>query len=612
MVITLTAALWLITAAGPATAEPAGTVRVGVYENAPKIYWNDNGEPAGLFVELIREIARNEHWSLEFVPCEWHACLDSLEAGDIDLMPDVAFTERRNRRFEFHQVPVAQSWSVILKRADTPASSLSRLDNRRIAILAGGVQSEGLERMMSGLELSYSPVQYPSYEAAFSAVRDGEADAVAANNFFAAYFARRYGLRETPFVFNPATLYYATPSDDPAGLLPAIDKHLEAWRYDENSIYYDSLKQAMIPAQEPVVPPGLRYTLYTVAALLVLFLAVSALLRWQVRRKTSELRRTSRRLDHMLRSSPVVLYQLVSSDGEYKLRWVSDNIERLLGFAPQAFVAEDRWMRHLHPDDRDAALAKLALLPEEGHLIQEYRVVDARGVTRTVRDEMQYLPGPPGQPDEVVGSWNDLTESRAQAERLSFLAHYDSLTRLPNASLLRERLTQAVYHAAREKRQVAVILVDLDRFKTVNDSLGRSTGDSVLRTVAARLRRIAGAGENLARSGGDGFAIIVEDDAGRRRAESVAERIMEAFAEPIPVGRENVSLTVSAGISLYPDDGSDADTLLQHAEAAMYEAKRAGRNSHCVYSSALSIGAAERLSIESALRSAVAKGELML
>lgn len=603
---------WLGAAAPSAAANAEDVVRVGVYDNAPKIYLDERGNPAGLFIELIRAIAALEDWDLEFVRCEWRACLTRLEAGNIHLMPDVALTEARERRFAFHDVPVAHSWSVILTREETPTMHLGQLDPRRIAVLAGGVQGGALERMMDGLGLSYTAVPYPSFAEAFAAVRDGAADAVAANSFFASFYAHRYRLRQTPVVFNPAALYYAAPDGDPKGLLPPIDTYLERWRYDEDSVYYDALNAAMVPAQEPVVPPVLRNALYAAAGLFIAFLAASGLLRWQVRRRTTQLRETGQRLDHLLRSSPVVLYQLSAKGGRIATHWVSDNMERLFGFPAARFTGENRWPRQLHPDDREAVLSNLAVLPEKGHLVQEYRILDAVGNTRTVRDEMQYLPGSADGPDEIVGSWNDLTETRAQAERLSFLAHYDPLTRLPNSALLRERITQAIHRARRENSSLALLYVDLDRFKNINDSLGRGVGDSVLREVAERLTRVTRSGENVARVGGDGFVVLMEDDAGRYRAEALARTITEKFVHPIRIGSRNVTLTLSAGISLFPDDSGDADALLQHAEAAMYEAKRSGRNSHHVYTASLAAGVAERLSIESALRGAVANGELTL
>ncbi|BCO31885.1 hypothetical protein TspCOW1_19880 [Thiohalobacter sp. COW1] len=609
--LALPAGLYLLQSYPPALlADPGRQVRVGVYDNAPKIHQRDDGSAAGLFVELIREIARREQWQLEFVACEWQDCLRRLERGDLDLMPDVAFTETRDRRFAFHRVPVTHSWSVVLTRDDAALQDLPDLDGKRIALLAGAVQTGPLETMMQAAGLNYSRLAFPSYAQAFAAVRDGAADAVVSNSYYANAFAPRYDLRQTPVVFNPAALFYAASPGDPLQLLPAIDAHLEAWRYDEGSVYYRALQSAMVPAQEPVVPPLLRLLLLGGLGLLLAFLALSALLRWQVKRRTAELRRTNQRLDHMLDSSPVVLYQLTLDQGRVNTGWVSHNIQRLFGFGPDEFVGRDLWRHQLHPEDREAVLARLRDLPEKQHLVQEYRILDARGRVRFVRDEMQ-LQTTAG-PSEIVGSWNDLTESHEQAERLTFLTHYDPLTGLPNRSLLRERLTHAIHRARREDCSLALLHLDIDRFKLVNESFGQRLGDSVLNSVATRLAAMHDGTGSLARTGGNGFVLLLEDIGGRQGAAAQARQILKRFAEPIEVGGQELALTLSTGIALFPDDGTDADSLLQHAEAALFEAKQSGRNSYRFYTSAMSVGVAERVGLESALRGAVARGELLL
>ncbi|MDX5334180.1 MAG: EAL domain-containing protein, partial [Gammaproteobacteria bacterium] len=213
---------------------------------------------------------------------------------------------------------------------------------------------------------------------------------------------------------------------------------------------------------------------------------------------------------------------------------------------------------------------------------------------------------------EIVGSWNDLTEQRQQAEQVRFLTHYDPLTRLPNRELLRERLEQAVGRARREDGRVAVMFIDVDRFKLFNDGLGHPVGDAVLRKVADRLSRLVQRGDTLARAGGDSFVLLMEDNASRHRAVTLANRIQRRFVEPVNVGEQELITTLSMGISLYPDDGDAPDELLQHAEAALYEVKSAGRNAHRLYTPALSEGLADRLSLERALRGVVARNELLL
>ncbi len=602
----------LVFQATQAPAAPVKTVRVGLYQNPPKIYRDDDGDPAGLFVRLVNAMALREHWRLQFVTCNWRRCLKMLRTGQIDLMPDVAYSEQRKHKFDFHHLPVTHSWSVVLTRPGEPVTELNDLEGKRIGLLSDSVQIAALAKVMHGLGLRYTQLTYPSYEIAFLAVRDGDADAVVSNSYYAAFSEKRFGLKESPIVFDPVGLYFAARKGDPLDLLGTIDTYLRKWRYDENSVYYAALNAAMVPAQEPVVPPRMRDFLFAIFGLLLLFLAASALLRWQVRRRTLQLRESAQRLDHILDASSIVLYQLSMDNAGLTIRWVSDNVERLFGFQARRMIGQHEWPQHLEKTDGEMVARNLAALRATGHLVHEYRIRDARGGTRFVRDEMSVLPGAPGQPDEVVGSWTDLTEAREQAARVSFLTHYDPLTRLPNRALLHERTDDAVYRARRERRGLAVFYVDIDRFKMINDSFGQIVGDAVLKVVADRLSGLLRLGDVLARVGGNAFVILMEDDARREDAVTMAQRIMEQFRESIPVAEQHVALTLSVGISLFPDSGDSGDDLLQRAEAAMYEAKRTGRNSHQMYSRAISEGVSERLSIAAGIRDAGANGELLL
>lgn len=599
---------------GSAATDDQQTVRVGIYDNPPKVYLDKDGQPAGLFMDILRAIAANEKWSMEYVRCDWQNCLNMLAAGDIDLMPDVAYSNPRAETFDFHQIPVTHSWSVVLVPDSHAVTTLPELDGLRVAILAGSIQITPLARILDSYNLNYELLPYPSYTDAFAAVAEGEADAAVSNSYFASFYGKRHGLRETPFVFNPAALFFATPNGDPLGLLPSIDANIDRWRKDETSVYYEALKRAMVPLRPHGASQTLRWMLWGALALLALIAGWSLMLRWQVRHRTRQLRKTTQRLDHMLLASPVVLYQLSRENDGVRTLWVSHNVTRLLGFKASAFVSDNGWLTHIHPDDRSDVIARIGDPPADGNLVHEYRVIDANGKIRLIRDEMHFLPGDGSTGIEIVGSWNDLTESRKQAEKLSFLTHYDPLTRLANRTLLRERLVAAIREAKRANGKLAVLYVNIDRFKNINDSFGRPFGDIMLKEVAERLSRVTEDRNDLARVSGDGFVVALSRRASHRDAEDAAQAIIESVSKPMMLRDQNLVVTASVGISLFPDDGanSDADILLQHAEAAAYEAKRTGRNGYSIYASALSAGVAERLAMESDLRGAAPKNELLL
>ncbi|WP_181919361.1 EAL domain-containing protein [Alkalilimnicola ehrlichii] len=207
---------------------------------------------------------------------------------------------------------------------------------------------------------------------------------------------------------------------------------------------------------------------------------------------------------------------------------------------------------------------------------------------------------------------SDLSERKAAEERIRFLAYYDPLTRLPNRALLRERLQLALAMAERNQQRVAVLFLDLDRFKYVNDSLGHAAGDRLLQAVTKRLQGQIRSEDTMSRPGGDEFIVVLPEIREPADAVHAAEKIQRAFRHPFLLEGHDIRLSTSIGISLYPEDGDNPDALIKHADAAMYHAKRRGRKSHQFFTEDLNTQAYERLFIEGALRHALQREELAL
>jgi diguanylate cyclase len=202
-----------------------------------------------------------------------------------------------------------------------------------------------------------------------------------------------------------------------------------------------------------------------------------------------------------------------------------------------------------------------------------------------------------------------LEEANAQ---LQHVATHDALTGLPNRLLLADRLDQAIAQAERHRYRFAVLVVDLDRFKSVNDSLGHMAGDALLKEVSRRLALTLRKADTLARLGGDEFVLILNEITGPQDAESVASKVLADFARPVIVSELELHTSASIGISICPDDGTDAQTLLQHADAAMYHAKNNGRNAYQFFAPAMNAFARERLELENGLRRALEQREFVL
>jgi len=336
-------------------AEPR-EVRVGVYGNEPKIYLNAAGQPAGIFVDILDAIAAKARWKLVYVPCKWQECLEAVQAGRIDLMPDVAYSTQRDQTFSFHWTPVMLSWSQLFTRKGERISSVLDLEGKRVALLRGSTQQENFAAMVSGFGIHVTLIEAESIEQAFAQVVAGEADAVITNNLSGEFKAEQYQLVETPIVFMPARLFYATAKHQNTELLAAIDQYLDAWVDQPDSPYTRILKKWRGKAPSPLIPLLAWQILGGLAVLLASVSVLAILLRRQVKLKTRHLEAEKAQVQAILDAMPDLLFEM-SPDGVI-LSYHSAR-DDLLALPPELFLGK-RTADVISPAAADVCQAAIA------------------------------------------------------------------------------------------------------------------------------------------------------------------------------------------------------------------------------------------------------------
>jgi diguanylate cyclase (GGDEF)-like protein/PAS domain S-box-containing protein len=325
-------------------------------------------------------------------------------------------------------------------------------------------------------------------------------------------------------------------------------------------------------------------------------------------RKAAE---SERRLENILASLGDVVWS-TSLDGK-RMLYISAPAEVTYQRRKEEFFADAGLrLQVIHPDDREAAKAALERTASEGTMQVEYRIALPDGRERWLRDRAWVVRDEQGRPQRLDGIATDVTEQKAQERRIEFLAYYDVLTGLPNRLLLRDRIDHAISQARRDGSRLALLFLDLDGFKNVNDSMGHAAGDRLLTIVTERLRETVREQDTVARLGGDEFVVLIQDLEDTTDAAVVAQKILASVSSPALVETQELAVTASIGISAFPEDGDDADALIRSADAAMYLAKHSGRNDYRYFTRELNERAYERMRMENGLRHALARDEFLL
>lgn len=292
--------------------------------------------------------------------------------------------------------------------------------------------------------------------------------------------------------------------------------------------------------------------------------------------------------------------------------YISPACEQMLGMRPEELRAKPRRLiGAVHPEDR-GKLKNARKYAALGNYDETYRIVRPDGTIRWIQDRAFPVRDAEGRVYRVAGIAEDITQRKEAEEKLVYFAHYDGLTGLSNRVLYRDRLEQSMAQGRRRDWFVGVLMLDLDRFKIANDTLGHAAGDVLLKQVAGRLTDCVRPGDTVGRFSGDEFGIILSDLRNPGDVRLVAQKILNIFTEPFRLEISEIHVTASIGISMYPSDSDDCDTLIKYADTALHRAKDSGRNNFQFYTAEMNVRAMHRLNLENSLRHAIERQEFLL
>ncbi|MCG8427375.1 MAG: EAL domain-containing protein [Chromatiales bacterium] len=323
-----------------------------------------------------------------------------------------------------------------------------------------------------------------------------------------------------------------------------------------------------------------------------------------------------KRLEEKLREAAVVFENtseaVIITDSEQRIINVNGSFTRITGYTPEEVLNRKPQLLRSGKHDQQFYASLWASVTSAGFWQGEIWNRRKDGELFATWQNITAVTDQDGSIIQYISIFSDITDRKLAEDRLHHLAHFDMLTTLPNRLLYNDRLTHALQRAHRHQENVGLLFIDLDGFKHINDSFGHQTGDHILQAVAKRLSTLVREDDTVARLGGDEFTVILEDLQEIEDTSFAAERIIDAFNEPFDIDGQSFLVTASIGISIYPQDGEDIESLNKNADAAMYRAKAEGRNNYQFYTRSLTSDAYERIQLTTALHHAVENNELVM
>jgi diguanylate cyclase (GGDEF)-like protein/PAS domain S-box-containing protein len=586
------------------------TYQIGVTDNPPMSFLNKENQVEGLSVDLLEEIALKENFDIKWVFDDWNIVLEKTKNGEIDMLTAVGFSLDRSQYLNYSKEGVVNSWSNIFIPKFSTVESFLDLNNKQIAVLKDGLNGKNLILRCEKFELKCNIVEVDSYSQLFEKVANNEVDAAVSNNIAGAWYANKYKVINSSIIFDPNLSYVVTPKAKNSSLLEMFDKNIALWKSEPESKYYE-IKTKWLTRQS--TSDLSKIVIYSMIGLVIfgLFALVTALIfKYQVKKKIYDLSIRNQQFSQIINLVPHMIY--VAED--------NGNILLANKKASQYFGMTNEEIDRCKIDNLKSHNPIGISFLNDNNLSKDINTTQPQEVETKDYLENEYTLLLSKMPFKVSSDKHmanvtvavDITEIKKYEQRIMHMAHYDLLTDLPNKALFKLQIKQSIEEHKVNQRTGAVLYLDLDSFKDINDSQGHMIGDLLIKSVAERFEGMMDKENTLFHFGGDEFIINLPDlDKDSKIAQELAlefgEYVLSEVSSPYIIEGRTFQITASIGIVLYPEDGKTVELLLQRADTAVNKAKQKGRNCLQLFDNRLELSVKINHKLETELRQAVEK-----
>jgi len=591
------------------SAEP--TYKVGYFDTPPLSFKNTEGKADGLIVDLLNEIAKKEKFNILWVHDDFPKLILNIKEQQLDAMVSTAYSDERALYMNYSKLNFSNVWGQVFLPSNSNIENLFDLNNKTIALMENDFNGRNFINQCEQFEVKCNIVYGKSYQHIFSMLAANQVDAAVSNNMVGGELKKQFKLLASSIVFNPFKVYISSPKGADQHLIMHYDWYMDEWKKDENSFYFQSRLKWTDEQPEANIPFWLIYTTTALILFGIISVVSAILFKRQVIRRVNELTQRETQFNQIINILPHMIF---AHDREGKIIVVNDYACRFLDLKNND-VNNKNIFKILKSNPRFEQL--LSYTSTSNPFNTEIEVSDVQGNQLTLMMSKVPYSGRIDSEPAMVTVGFDVSQAKQYEKEIKYIVQHDSLTGLPNRMLLSDRLKSSLTRAKQFNHVGAILYIDLDNFKNINDSQGHKVGDKLIKKIATTIKKRIHPGDTIARLGGDEFVIELPElnlnyAMAEKQALDVCELIINQLKKPILIDDKQYNITVSVGMVIYPRDGERQSTLLQRADTAMNEAKLLGKNRIHVFEKSLETKVIKNHQLENDLRLALINKEITM
>lgn len=586
--------------------------RIGYFDTPPLSFKNIELQiPEGLAIDIMEAIAKENQFTIEWVYGDFPILIEMIKNKQIDGLTGAGFSLQRAEYMDYSEINFSNVWGQVFLPIDSKIESLFDLEGKRVALMDNDVNGINFISQCEQFELNCIYSYGSSYKEIFKMVADEKVDAAVSNNLAGIGFQKQFPMIASSIVFNPFKVYITVPKGMNKELLAKYDREMQLWKQDPESFYYQARLKWSGKQHVSTIPVWLWYWILGLILFAIIAGIAAILFKQQVKRRVNELSQREIQLNQIIN---IVPHMIFANDTEGKIIFANENTCQFLGIDK-----ENIELKNIYNILKSKVNFKnlISYSTSANPFNTEIAVKDNEGKSKTLMMSKVPYSGRNQSEPAVVTVGVDITQVKAYEKEIMYLAHYDSLTGLPNRELLKDRLSSSLARAKQFSHVGCILHIDLDNFKDINDSQGHNIGDKLIKKVALRIKSCIGPGDTIARLGGDEFIIELPElkndlATAEQQAIETCNIILSKIKQPIEIESNHYHVTASVGLVVYPRDGESHSTLLQRADIALYEAKYKGRNRIQVFDTGIESRVKRNHRLENDLRLAIQNKEIFI